>query len=235
MLHCDKLTLMRGDRVIFRDVNLSVAPGSFLWVRGANGSGKTSLLQAISGRMMLQHGCIKWNQVPIEEEYDSYCSIIFYLGHECPLLHTLSVMDNLLFWLKIFNDERGSFALQAALHHFSLSDKTMMPVFMLSEGWKQRVRLCIAMLKPQAALWLLDEPLTHLDQQGKEMAKAMIQAKLTQGGIVLMASHESLGLQKETEFEMSHLNGAEALINKEQQKLEELALGVDISGNSEAR
>ncbi len=45
----DKLSSVRGGRVLFADLSFAVAAGETLVVTGANGSGKTSLLRTIAG------------------------------------------------------------------------------------------------------------------------------------------------------------------------------------------
>ena len=43
------LTIARGDRVLLRSLAGAVAPGEILHIRGANGVGKTSLLEVFAG------------------------------------------------------------------------------------------------------------------------------------------------------------------------------------------
>ena len=47
MLEVSGLECLRGRRRLFGDLTFSVHPGELLYVQGANGSGKTSILQAI--------------------------------------------------------------------------------------------------------------------------------------------------------------------------------------------
>lgn len=52
-------TLAYGDRVMWRDLDLDVRPGEFLAVLGPNGSGKTSLLRVLLGRLPLTAGSLE--------------------------------------------------------------------------------------------------------------------------------------------------------------------------------
>src|SRR6185295_17526122 len=44
-----ELQCRRGDRVLFAPTNFVVAPGTIVWLRGANGQGKTTLLRTLAG------------------------------------------------------------------------------------------------------------------------------------------------------------------------------------------
>jgi len=50
-----------------RDIDLSVARGSFVVVTGEVGSGKSTLLRVLAGLEPLQHGTIEWNGAPIDD------------------------------------------------------------------------------------------------------------------------------------------------------------------------
>ena len=56
ILEVKNLGCVRGDRRIFSDVNFSLAPGDWLQVTGANGSGKTSLLRILCGLLSPAEG-----------------------------------------------------------------------------------------------------------------------------------------------------------------------------------
>ncbi len=59
ILNVQKASLSFGDRSIWKDLDLSVAPGEFIAVIGANASGKTVLLKAILGQLQLSSGAIE--------------------------------------------------------------------------------------------------------------------------------------------------------------------------------
>ena len=59
VLKIKKASLSFGEKSIWKDLDLSVAPGEFIAVIGANGSGKTVLLKAILGQLQLSAGEIE--------------------------------------------------------------------------------------------------------------------------------------------------------------------------------
>jgi len=56
---------VRGERLVFENLDFSVAPGGALVVMGPNGSGKTSLLRLAAGRAAPAAGGFTWDGEPI--------------------------------------------------------------------------------------------------------------------------------------------------------------------------
>ena len=73
----------RGDRLLFEDVDVALHPGQLLWVEGANGSGKTSLLRLICGLSAPRAGRVHVG------------ASLLYLGHRPGLKDQLSVIEQL--------------------------------------------------------------------------------------------------------------------------------------------
>ena len=59
MLSARDLTLRRGPRPLFEQVNFTVFRGDKVGITGANGSGKSSLFAAIRGKLSTDHGDIE--------------------------------------------------------------------------------------------------------------------------------------------------------------------------------
>src|SRR6478735_1556291 len=72
MLRGTSLACVRGERPLFRGVDLQVAAGEWLHVRGANGAGKTSLLRLLAGLAQPAEGEIRWQDEPIAEAGAAY-------------------------------------------------------------------------------------------------------------------------------------------------------------------
>jgi heme exporter protein A len=80
-----------------------------------------------------------------------------------------------------------------ALEHVSLSRVAELPCRYLSAG--QKKRLALARLKISARpLWLLDEPLSALDTQGKALLRDLIERHCSSGGMAIAATHEPLDI-----------------------------------------
>ena len=72
---------MRGERLLFSNVNFSLAPGALLQLTGPNGSGKTSLLRIVCGLMTPERGEIRWQGTKIGSLAEEYSRSITYVGH----------------------------------------------------------------------------------------------------------------------------------------------------------
>ncbi len=74
-----------------------------------------------------------------------------------------------------------------------LAHAAELPAAFLSAG--QRRRLSIArLLAVKRPVWLLDEPVSALDSEGQNLFAALMRAHLSDGGIILAATHGPLGI-----------------------------------------
>jgi heme exporter protein A len=184
MLSCCNLTYDLEDKTLFANLSLSLLPGSIYVLNGANGSGKTTLLKIIAGLKRDYQGDILWKNKPIDYQ-NFYQYILSYLGHENAVKLNLSVLDNLSLWADL-KDNR--LLITPALAQFKLLEYMSSKCEDLSKGWQKRVALA-RLIVSNGQLWLLDEPETNLDEEGRELLLKLLQVKINNGGMVIIASH----------------------------------------------
>jgi heme exporter protein A len=187
------LPLVRGGRVLQRDISFSVSAGEILSIRGPNGVGKTSLLRAIAGLLAIPDDCIIFRLHPngIAAHPEERRANVGWLGHLDGVKRQLSLRENLQFHYRY---NRGSGGVREALAAFGLGHLQELPAQYLSYG--QRRRLAFARLLVDARwLWLLDEPMSAIDSTGKECIRRHIQEHCGKGGMVVAAVHEPLGVE----------------------------------------
>ena len=178
------LAIARGGRVLFEALSFAVQPGGYAEVRGANGSGKTSLLRAIAGFLKPRAGEITF------DHFEEPSEVLHYLGHLNGLKPAASVGDHARYWGGLLGggNERD------ALAQVGLSRIGDLPVRALSQGQARRLALARLLVAPRP-IWLLDEPAAALDANGRTMLSEIILAQRAGGGVVLAAVHEPLGVE----------------------------------------
>jgi heme exporter protein A len=188
----DKLTGIRGQRVLFRELSFRVGAGQVLSLEGANGAGKTSLLRMIAGFLTPAAGTIALASADlVVDEAEERARRIGWLGHHDAAKLQLSPREVLTFFARLYG---GDGDIAAALEAIGLTRVADLPCQYLSAG--QKKRLALARLKLSGRpLWLLDEPLASLDAEGKKRAGEIIAAHALYGGIAIAATHEPLGIE----------------------------------------
>src|ERR1041384_4258356 len=90
------LACVRGSRRVFEGVNLELSEGEALPVTGPNGSGKSSLLRLLAGLLRPSAGNIELAGGAAEQ---TVAEQAHYLGHLDALKPSLTVAENLSFWV----------------------------------------------------------------------------------------------------------------------------------------
>ena len=189
-LEVENLHLWRGERHVLRGVQFALARGACLEVCGANGSGKTTLLRTLCGLIYPEEGRVLWNGENVRRDLPAFHAALAYLGHEPPLKSDLTARENLHYWIGIRRRVEAE-ELTAALTRVGALSFCERHVRTLSAGQRRRVALAgIALLA--VPLWLLDEPVTNLDAEGRELVADLIREHLARGGMVVAAVHQGL-------------------------------------------
>ena len=180
MLEARGLGCARGGRALFEDLSFAVEAGQLWLVRGANGSGKTSLLRILAGLLPAEEGELVWSG---EREPP------LWVGHRVAVSADLTARENLEFMAALEGDDAG--AAVAALEAVGLGGFSETRAGRLSEGQVRRIALARLAFSARW-LWLLDEPLTSLDEASTRWFEAQLLRQVERGGSVVMATHREL-------------------------------------------
>lgn len=183
------LECVRGDRLLFSNLNFCVKAGQWMQIEGENGSGKTSLLRILAGLSQPDSGEVLWRDSAIQTQRPIYFSEMIYQGHALGLKSELSAIENLKVSLALIDGSMELNAIYAALKKVGLENLEENPTRALSAGQRQRITLARLLLS-QARLWILDEPFTALDFNGVALVRRLIEEHLQQGGMVILTSHQ---------------------------------------------
>ena len=193
-LTAERLACARGERWLFENLSFRVRAGQALAVEGANGAGKTSLLRLIAGFLAPASGrLIVQDAAGDSDDAEERGKRIGWLGHQDGLKPQLTVAEQLTFWAALY---RGT-ANADVLAQVGLSRQADLPCRYLSAGQKRRLSLA-RLLVSGRPLWLLDEPFAALDTSGQALVAQLMARHCGQGGIIIAATHEPLGLSNES-------------------------------------
>lgn len=185
-----------GQRWVLRDLDLSVARGSIVALRGESGSGKSTLLNLIAGLEASDGGTISIDGTPIDGTDPDSCAAIrrSTLGFVFQAFHLIPHMDaahNIAVAL-LLNGVAAPAALrraERALAEVGLAGRGAAMPADLSGGEQQRVALARALVHGPA-LVLADEPTGNLDPASAEGALALLSARVREhGAAMLLVTH----------------------------------------------
>jgi heme exporter protein A len=182
------LAAIRGERLVFRDVNFALSAGSALLLTGPNGAGKSTLLRLMAGLARPASGLLLWNETDALADRVEHGTRVTLLGHQDALKPGLTASENLAFAARLAG---GNIA--AALADLGLEDLAELPVRMFSAGQKRRLALARLTLS-HAPIWLLDEPTLGLDDASVARLGVVLSRHLSGGGMIVAATHLMLPL-----------------------------------------
>jgi heme exporter protein A len=201
MLEARAITCTRGVATLFRDVSFSIAAGEWIALRGANGTGKTTLLRCVAGLTRPDSGEVTWNGRAMGGVATAFHGALLYTGHAAGIKDDLSAEENLRDALQLRGAVADAQALRSALADAGLDKRRHLPARRLSAGQRRRIGLARLALDP-AAIWALDEPLTALDDEGQRLFTGLLQRHLARGGLALVATHHAFDIAPTREIRM---------------------------------
>ncbi|MCM3575789.1 MULTISPECIES: heme ABC exporter ATP-binding protein CcmA [Mesobacillus] len=219
MLELRKMTKMLGDKLVLRNITLSLEKGEILAVIGPNGAGKSTffkctvgLLQPTSGEIFLDGEQVKKNSPQVKQR-------IGFLGHESFLYNNLSPIENLKFYGKLYKVKDLESKANALLKEVGLYLFRDMPIRSFSRGMMQRLAIARVLL-PDPDILMLDEPHTGLDQEAVALLNQIIKKKRDSGTSILIISHD---------FEQVHALADRAAVLKKGKIVSTKLLGEEVS------
>ena len=170
-------------KLVLEDINFSLTSGQSITITGANGVGKTLLLHVILGFKSSFKGHILINEVDLSKDHDDRQEQIGYYGHRASLQAGLTPLEIIKYWKAYYNSDAIAMDL---VKFWGLPNNT---VENCSEGQRKRIGLArLSMM--QRNIWLLDEPTTNLDIEGKEKFLQLHASHLKSGGLSIITTHE---------------------------------------------
>ena len=196
LIELKHVDVFQSDRLILSDVSFSIQSTEFVYLIGATGSGKSSLLKTLYAELPMKKGL---GEVVDHQLFEIKKSMIPYLRRKIgivfqdfQLLTDRSVRDNLEFVLKAtgWKDKKEiKDRIEEVLTKVEMLDHIDKMPFELSGGEQQRICIARALLN-DPKLILADEPTGNLDPETTDKILNLIHDLCANGCTVLMATHE---------------------------------------------
>lgn len=168
---------------IFRKLNYTFEYNTAYAITGSNGTGKSTLLQCISGAHSLSEGTISWGKYNHENIFTQLSICAPYLG----LIEEMTGEEFLQFHSK-FKPLRSGFSIEEILETVDIAQAANKQIRYYSSGMKQRMKLAQAFFS-DTQLLLLDEPCSNLDKTGYTIYNQLLE-KFSKNTITIVCSNE---------------------------------------------
>ena len=178
ILTIENLTVATGNRTLIENLDLTVRRGQRLIIAGANGTGKTTLINTITGKIRPKEGRIRLGQGAIPAVFDQHSTV-----------GTSTVIDTV--WA--LRPKWTQLEVRSYLARFGYrGEDVFKECITLSGGERARLRFC-EMSLDRANIMFLDEPTNHLDIY---MRRAVTEALAKYEGTIVVVTHDRFLMQQ---------------------------------------
>ncbi|NMP23578.1 ATP-binding cassette domain-containing protein [Sulfobacillus harzensis] len=187
VLKAEKLVRVAGRLPVLNGVDLELSPGRVLALMGPNGAGKSTLLYVLAGLWSYSSGQL-WRfgeLLPTDNRPDPRVAL---LAHQSFLYSHLTLEENLLLYGRLYGVDRARARARWATERVGLQWAYHERLRTFSRGMRQRAALARVLMQ-DARLWLLDEPSSGLDREGRAILAALIAEAREDGVAILMTTH----------------------------------------------
>jgi heme ABC exporter ATP-binding subunit CcmA len=173
---------------ILRGIDIELDQGCCMALLGPNGAGKTTLLRILACLTKPESGSVRIGGMEILHDTQNIRKQIGFVGHQPNLYSELTVMENLLFFGRMYSVKQVRVRATTLLQLVGLERRSNERVATLSRGQLQRLSLAKASLHAPRLL-LLDEPDAGLDEEGIVLLETLMREHRERGGTTVFTTH----------------------------------------------
>ena len=188
MLLVNNLRFERSGKVIFENINISASPGKIVFVKGNNGTGKTTLLKTLVNILEPNEGDIFWMGKKIKKNIFNFYQDTTLIMDKPTSSLSMTVIENINFWKKITSSKIKYEEIFKLLEMLRIDQYLKKQTMYLSLGEIKKLELTRLILE-QKKLWILDEPYIGLDKNSMEIINETFIDHVSNNGIIIFSSN----------------------------------------------
>lgn len=192
MIEIKDLSKQYGDKVIFKDLSMTLKDGEILAILGPSGIGKTTLIKTLTGLEEAQSGQVVMNGKEYDVSDPAMTSQIGLIFQDFNLFSHLTVRENINLApinVKKVSRVEADKKTDDLLAKLGLTEQANLYPYQLSGGQKQRVGIARALaMDPQVIAY--DEPTSGLDEKATEQVIDIMLSLKKEGVSQLVVTHD---------------------------------------------
>jgi ABC-type multidrug transport system ATPase subunit len=180
------------------NVSFSIEEGKLIGIMGASGSGKTSLMNLMSGSLKPSSGSVRINGLDVVRDNIKLEGVFGYVPQDDLLIEDLTVFENLFFAAcQCFKDksrEEITSLVDLTLSNLGLLEKRGLKVGspfnkVISGGQRKRLNIALELIREPLVLFL-DEPTSGLSSRDSENLMDLLRDLTLKGKLVFTVIHQ---------------------------------------------
>ena len=181
-----------------RDINFSVDHGKLVGIMGASGSGKTTMVNTLSGNTSPSKGSVKINGIDLHHNNGELEGVIGYIPQDDLLIEELTVYQNLYYNAKLCfkdkNEEELDIVVTKTLKDLGLYEKKDLKVGnpmnkTISGGQRKRLNIALELIREPSILFV-DEPTSGLSSRDSENVMELLSELTQKGKLIFVVIHQ---------------------------------------------
>ena len=138
-------------------------------------------------------GSIYWKGKLLKKNLYDFYNHVTYIADKTSSLTKLTVKDNINIWNKIFLSDINNSQIETALKTLKLENYLNHKVGTLSFGETKKLEF-LRLIIENKKVWILDEPLSNLDEDSLELIKQTFEDHVAKEGSIIFSSHQNPGI-----------------------------------------